>query len=97
MLAMVIGDKKWEEMPTEVREYIQTQAQTSVERDSGKTRKSDDKSIQKLLSRGYTMTKFDDKGKAEYEAMSATVRKRLTGRIYPKELVDRVVAIASGK
>lgn len=59
-------------------------------------RRDDDKSYQTVLKRGIAevdTTQTHD----EWEAVSAQVRERLTGRIYPKSLLDAVIKAAGGE
>ena len=93
-LAMVMTNEKWAGVPKQVQDYLQTQVQHFVEKEAEGTRQSDDKAIKKLLKRSYKLTSFSAAGKKEFDDMSAKVRKRLTGRIYPKALLDKVQSLA---
>jgi len=94
--AMIISKDKWDKIPEEVRNALNEQIKKNYEGDAKNIRADDDASFKKLLTHGYTGNDFSPEGKQEYEAMTKTVRDRLVGRVYPKELLDRVVKIARG-
>jgi TRAP-type transport system periplasmic protein len=93
--AMIMNKDKWGQLPAEVQNLLQTEVTKATEGDKEDMRKSDDRSYKNLLSRGYVADKWDAEGEAEYQAMATTVRKKLVGRIYPGELLDRVMKIAA--
>jgi TRAP-type C4-dicarboxylate transport system substrate-binding protein len=94
--AMIVNKKKWDSIPEDVRKTLDEQIRKNTEGDSKTVRKNDLKSYKKLLKRGYTATKYTGAGQKEWDKMAATVRKRMTGRVYPKDLLARVQKIASG-
>jgi TRAP-type C4-dicarboxylate transport system substrate-binding protein len=58
-------------------------------------RRDDDKSYATVLKRGITAVDTSEH-EAEWDDVSKQVRERLTGRVYPKSLLDAVIA-AAGK
>ena len=94
--AMIMNKDKWNTLPPEVQSLVQSEVTKGTEGDKEDMRKSDDRAIKNLLSRGYVLDKWDAAGNAEYETMAESVRKKLVGRIYPAELLDRVMKIAAG-
>jgi TRAP-type C4-dicarboxylate transport system substrate-binding protein len=95
--AMIMNNDKWKSIPDDVRASLGEQIKTNYEGDSSSVRKDDDNAYKKLLSHGFTGTAFTPEGKAEYEKMTKTVRDHLVGRVYPKDLLDRVTKIARGQ
>jgi TRAP-type C4-dicarboxylate transport system substrate-binding protein len=94
--AMIVNKKKWDSIPEDVRKTLDEQIRKNTEGDSKTVRKNDLKSYKKLLKRGYTATKYTAQGQKEWDAMADTVRKRMTGRVFPKSLLDKVQKIAQG-
>ncbi|MDH5670763.1 MAG: TRAP transporter substrate-binding protein DctP [Myxococcales bacterium] len=94
--AMIMNSKKWESIPADVKSTLEEEIRKNTEGDSKSVRKNDLRAYKKLLKRGYTGTNYSAQGKKEYDDMSATVRKRMTGRVYPQALLDRVIKIARG-
>ena len=70
----------------ETSSQVETALQKSIRRD-------DDKAYQTMLKRGLTAvdtTEYDQ----EWQDVSRQVRERLTGRVYPKSLLEAVTAVA---
>ena len=59
-------------------------------------RRDDDKSYQTVLKRGITEVDTTE-NQAEWEEAGKEVRERLTGRVYPKSLLDAVIAAAGSE
>ena len=91
---LVINTKKWESIPEDVRKTLQEQIRSNYEGDSKNIRKDDEKAYKRLLSHGYTATKFTPEGQVELKAVQKKARESLVGRVYSKELLDRVLQIA---
>jgi len=94
LFGMVMTDKRWQALPADVRTILADEAQKGARSDIKGIRKTDRRSIKKLIKRGIKSTKWDAGALAAYDKMSAQVRKRLTGRIYPKALLDKVQKVA---
>jgi len=94
--AMIMNKDKWNGIPDDVRKALQEQIKNNYEGDSKSVRNDDNNAFKKLQSHGFTATDFTPEGKAEYEKMTTTVREHLVGRVYPKELLERVTKIARG-
>ncbi len=94
--AMIVNDKKWNSIPPDVQAVLEEQIRKNTEGDSKQVRKNDLKAFKKLLKRGYKGTDYSAQGEKEFDKMASTVRKRMTGRVYPKSLLDRVIKIARG-
>lgn len=97
LFGMVMTDKRWNQLPANVRDLLAAEAKKGARSDIKDIRKTDRRSIAKLIKRGLKTTKWDAKALKEYDTMSAQVRKRLTGRIYPKALLDKVQKVAGAK
>ena len=59
-------------------------------------RRDDDKSYQTILNRGLTEVDTTE-NQAEWEDVGRQVRERLAGRVYPKSLLDAVIAAAGSE
>lgn len=94
--AMILNKNKWDGIPADVKSTLAEQIRRNTEGDAKSVRQNDEKAFQKLLARGYTATDYSAQGAKEYEAMAKTVRERMAGRVYSKELLDRVMKIAHG-
>lgn len=97
LMGVVITDKRWKGIPPDVQEILRKEVHRATEKNIAPTRKDDLLTYKRLVKLGLKPTKWDAAAVKEYETMAATVRGRLTGRIYPKELLDRVVATARGQ
>ncbi len=93
--AMIMNKQKWDSLPPEVQKQVQQEVRKATEGDKEETRKSDDRAYASLLKRGYVADKTDTNGEKEYLKMAEDVRKHMVGRIYPAELLTRVMKIAS--
>jgi TRAP-type transport system periplasmic protein len=94
--AMIMNKKKWESIPADVRDTLYKQIKENYEGGTGATRAEDKKALEKLQQRGYVLQKFSPAGQQEYIKLSQTVRDHLTGRVFSKDLLDRVTKIARG-
>ena len=87
---------KRESIPAEVRDTLYKQIKENYEGGTGATRAEDKKALEKLQQRGYVLQKFSPEGQQEYTKLSQTIREHLTGRVFSKDLLDRVTKIARG-
>ena len=94
--AMIMSKAKYDSIPSDVRATLEEQIKKNTEGDAKNIRKDDEKAYNKLLERGYTATEYTPEGDKAYKEMAKQVRDRLVGRVYPKELLDRVMKIAKG-
>jgi len=93
LMGFVMTDKRWQQLPEPVREMIKGEINQQLEDSVKHIRVDDLKTFKKLTSRCLTAVEWDDSAMSEFEELSAQVRQRLTGRVYSKELLDRVVAM----
>jgi TRAP-type C4-dicarboxylate transport system substrate-binding protein len=96
LAAMVINKKKWESIPEHVKGHVQGEIRRYTEGDADSTRQADRRAYKRLVDRGFVATDFSPAGEKEFQTMSATVRDKLTGRIYDKALLERVLKVAHG-
>jgi TRAP-type C4-dicarboxylate transport system substrate-binding protein len=94
--AMIMSKAKYDSIPAEVRATLEEQIRQNTQGDAKNIRKDDEKAYNKLLERGYTATEYTPEGEKAYKEMAKQVRDRLVGRVYPKELLERVMKIAKG-
>lgn len=95
LLAWVMNKPVWDTLPEHARNEIEKQVAESAVKYKRDARKEDAKSYKILLNRGFTATKMKPADSKKWDEIEATVRKRLTGRVYPKSLLDRVMAVAA--
>ena len=92
---LVISKAKWDAIPPDVRTALSEQIRTNYEGDSKNIRKDDEKAFKRLLERGYTATNYTAEGEKEYLEVAKKARESLVGRVYSRELLDRVMAEAA--
>jgi TRAP-type C4-dicarboxylate transport system substrate-binding protein len=94
--ALLMGGTKWKSMPPDVQTKVNAEVSKNRDADKAEVRAADDRSYQNLLKRGYTANEWSGEALAEYNKIAETVQKRLVGRMYSQELLDRVKKIADG-
>jgi TRAP-type transport system periplasmic protein len=94
---MLMSDKKWAELPPDVQKIVMNEVQSNQDTDAEDMRKTDERAYQNLLKRGYTAHKWKGTD-AEQEMLKVneTVQKRLVGRMYTAEQLEKVKKIAGG-
>jgi TRAP-type C4-dicarboxylate transport system substrate-binding protein len=92
---LVIAKAKWDTIPPDVQTMLAEEIKTSYEGDSREIRKDDEKAFKRLLERGYTSTPYTAEGEKEYEMLAKKARESLVGRVYSRELLDRVIQVAA--
>ena len=95
--AMLMSGAKWKALPPDVQKIVQDEINRNQESDKQDIRKADERSYQNLLKRGYTANEWTGDALKEAETMMATVQKRLVGRMYTQEQLDRVKKLAGSK
>jgi TRAP-type C4-dicarboxylate transport system substrate-binding protein len=93
---LVINKPKWDSMPEDVRALIQEQINSNYEGDNLQVRKDDVTAFKKLLTRGFTANNYSPEGEKEYQEVAKKARESLAGRVYSKELLERVMQVARG-
>jgi TRAP-type C4-dicarboxylate transport system substrate-binding protein len=93
--ALLVGSEKWKAMPPDVAQLVQTTIIKNRTEDRADMRKADDRAYENLLKRGYTANEWTGDALAEYDALAVTVQKKLTGRLYSAETLDRVKKIVA--
>lgn len=91
---LVIAKAKWDAIPPDVQNTLAEEIKNSYEGDSRNIRKDDEKAFKRLLERGYTATPYSPEGEKEYEMLARKARESLVGRVYSRELLDRVIQVA---
>ena len=94
--ATIIRKDKFEALSDEhKRVLIETSNRAHVALNKS-IRRDDDRSYDTVLKRGITAVDTSE-NQAEWDAVGAQVRERLTGRVYPKSLLDAVIAAAGNE
>lgn len=94
--AMVIDNKRWKGVPEDVRKHVKNEVDKNYEGANADARKDDVKSLKKLLKTGYKGTKYSTQGQKDLKAIEKRAQDMLIGRVYSRELVDRVMKAARG-
>lgn len=92
---MVMRGEKWKQLPPEIGQTLQTELDRMVSAERADTRRADERAYQNLLKRGYVVDRWGPGGFEEYLAVEKQVRERLVNRLYPPELLKRVMSIAA--
>jgi TRAP-type C4-dicarboxylate transport system substrate-binding protein len=90
LLEWIMNNSKWEAMPENVKAEILKELPPTRIRVTKDSRESDEDTYKKLLARGYTATEMPEK---EWSDFHARVCNRLTGRVWPRPLYERIKAI----
>jgi TRAP-type C4-dicarboxylate transport system substrate-binding protein len=94
--ATLIRKDKFEQLTDEQKKVL---VQTGIRAHAALNkliRRDDDKSYQTLLKRGISEVDTTE-NQAEWDDAGTQVRERLTGRVYPKSLLDAVIAAAGSE
>ncbi len=91
--AFVFRRGAWEGLPDNVRNAIQKLADDQKQKSQLDLRKADERAYQKLVERGHKP--LVPEHEQEWWDAGNSLRKRMTGRVYTKELVDKAEAIAA--
>ncbi len=94
--ATIIRRDKFEALTDEQKKVL---VETSVRAHAAlnkSIRRDDERSYQTVLGRGLTEVDTTE-NQAEWEAVGRQVREQLTGRLYPKSLLDAVIAAAGSE
>ena len=92
---LVMNQDKWNALPADVAQRMQSEATKIMARERSETRRADVRSYDKLKQRGYVADDWAPGGYQEYLTMEKEVRARLVGRLYSSELLSRVMKIAA--
>ena len=93
--AMVVSGDKWKTIPADVAQQVLSETRKVTEGEREAWRKGDTFAYENLLKRGYKATDWAPNGKEEFQKLNQAVREQLIGRLYPAELLKRVMAIAA--
>ncbi|HET8932831.1 MAG TPA: TRAP transporter substrate-binding protein DctP [Polyangiales bacterium] len=95
MGAWVMNKRTFDKLSPELQSEVIKLARRNSERENVRTRKSDQGALRRLVERGYTATPFTSEGQKAFDTAFASVRKRLTQRLYPAPLISRVTELAA--
>lgn len=94
MGAWVMNKATFDKLSPDIQKEVIKLAQRNSELENVRTRRSDQGALRRLIERGYTANAFTPEGKKAFENAFASVRKRLTQRLYPAPLIGRVTELA---
>jgi TRAP-type C4-dicarboxylate transport system substrate-binding protein len=92
--ALVLNKSKWDSLPQNARDRLEELAARGVDNQRREARATDKRAHDKLIQVGFVEDVETPQASQEWEQVFATVRQRLTGRIFSAELLQRVQAIA---
>lgn len=92
--AWLMNKSVFDSLASDVQAKLVELANFDNEATRQRTRKADEAAYAALLKRGMIATKLDEAAKREFAKIDATVCERMTGRVYPAELLQRVQQIA---
>ncbi len=93
LMGWLVSKKTWEAMPDNVKEAVEKWIAETKEEQKKTARKMDIVYTKKLIKRGMVVTKHTPEYARDEEKIYQTVRKRLTGRVWPASLFKRVMAV----
>lgn len=93
---MVFSNDKWQSMPDDVKAQLNEQIRKHYQGDNRNIREDDQKAYNNLIKRGYVSVPYTEAGEKEYEDLAKKARESLVGRVYSRELLDKVMAVARG-
>ena len=93
--AMLMNAAKWKSMPADAQQHVQAEIKKTTEGDKLDVRATDERSYQTLIKHGYTANKWGPEAEKEYATVAETVRKRLIGRVFSADLLDRAQKLAT--
>jgi TRAP-type transport system periplasmic protein len=95
MGAWVMNKSTFDKLSPQLQREVVRLALRNSELENVRTRRSDQGALRRLTERGYTATPFSPEGQKAFDAAFASVRKRLTQRVYPAPLIARVMELAA--
>ena len=95
LLSWVLNKPTWEAIPDNAKAEIQKMLAKTNKKYKADARKEDAKAFAVLLKRGYKVTAMAPAERKVFDDVTAKVRNRLAGRVYPKALLHRVMKITS--
>jgi TRAP-type C4-dicarboxylate transport system substrate-binding protein len=93
---MVFSNEKWQSIPEDVRKQLEEQIATHYKGDVRNIREDDKTAYNNLIKRGYVSVPFTDAGEKEYQEIAKKARESLVGRVYSREMLDKVMSVARG-
>lgn len=93
LMGWLVNRKVWEAMPENVQQAVEKWIAETKQEQKKTARKMDVVYSKRLIKRGMVETRPTPQYVKDEEKIYQTVRKRLTGRVWPAELFKRVMAI----
>jgi TRAP-type C4-dicarboxylate transport system substrate-binding protein len=87
-----MNKSKWDAVPDNVKAYILGELPRTRERVKKDSRQADADAYKKLLARGYTAVVETPETRKEWDSFYTRVCNRLTGRVWPQALYNRILA-----
>jgi TRAP-type C4-dicarboxylate transport system substrate-binding protein len=91
---MVFSNKKWDSIPDDIRKILEEQIAKHYKGDVLNIREDDKTAYNNLIKRGYVSVPFTAEGEKEYQEIAKKARESLVGRVYSREMLDKVMSVA---
>ncbi|HKU36645.1 MAG TPA: TRAP transporter substrate-binding protein DctP [Polyangiales bacterium] len=91
---LVMSGAKWKQLPPDIADKLVAEAHKVIAAERADVRAADERAYQNLLKRGYVADTWAENGHREYLEVEQKVRERLVNRLYPQELLQRVLNVA---
>ncbi len=89
--AFLLRKESWESLSKDDQKALATVIDEQAAKTQKQFRQDDDRTYDKLLAHGVTPVKFDNV--AEWQEAGRKLREKMVGRVYTKQLLDRVESI----
>lgn len=93
---MVFSNAKWNSMPDDVKKQLNEQISKHYQGDNRNIREDDKKAYENLIKRGYVSVAYTEQGEKDYLEFAKKARESLVGRVYSREVLDKVMSVARG-
>lgn len=93
---MVFSNEKWNAVPEDIKKQLNEQIKKHYQGDNKNIREDDKKAYNNLIKRGYVSVAYTAQGEKDYQDLAKKARESLVGRVYTREVLDKVMSIARG-
>lgn len=92
--AFILTKKAWDSITPDVQTLMLNIVQRDQRAALEEIRRADQRAYEKLIQMGFKAVSYSPDGRREFDAAFAEVRRRLTGRVYTADLLQRVGQLA---
>jgi TRAP-type C4-dicarboxylate transport system substrate-binding protein len=95
LMQWIMNKSKWDQLPDNVKKVILDELPATRQQAKLDSRKGDEDAYKALLQRGYKAVVSTPAEDADWDNLFDRVNKKLTGRLWPAALYDKIKAIVS--